>query len=137
MPTPIIRFSTVKIYIYTVKIINHHILHLLGALKHNRQIKSRLLCNVVLCNYLICLFGCHQMQIPLEVVKPLGCQNSNGLQLSLAGDHQLVNASLAVSLCKSWLRRTGNSGELLSNVGWLPIFLLSCTTSRALDLLWP
>ncbi|XP_010672944.2 folylpolyglutamate synthase isoform X1 [Beta vulgaris subsp. vulgaris] len=56
-----------------------------------------------------------QLRIPLEVVKPLGSQNINGLQLSLAGDHQLVNASLAVSLCKSWLRRTGNSGELLSN----------------------
>ncbi|XP_021741093.1 folylpolyglutamate synthase-like isoform X2 [Chenopodium quinoa] len=50
----------------------------------------------------------HQLRIPLEVVQPFSCGQLNGLQLSLAGDHQYINASLAVSLCKSWLQQTGN-----------------------------
>ncbi|KAL2923443.1 Folylpolyglutamate synthase [Bienertia sinuspersici] len=56
-----------------------------------------------------------QLKIPLDVVQPLSCRELHGLQLSLAGDHQFVNASLAVSLCKSWLQRTGNLEKLFSN----------------------
>ncbi|XP_056691276.1 folylpolyglutamate synthase isoform X3 [Spinacia oleracea] len=56
-------------------------------------------------------------KIPLEVVQPLTRGELNGLQLSLAGDHQFVNASLAVSLCKSWLRHTGNSEKVFTNDG--------------------
>lgn len=73
--------------------------------------------------HLICLFFSHLLQIPLEVVQPLTRGELNGLQLSLAGDHQFVNASLAVSLCKSWLRHTGNSEKVFTNVGWL-LFVL-------------
>lgn len=58
-----------------------------------------------------------QLRIPLEVVQPLSSGELNGLELSLAGDHQFVNASLAVSLCKSWLRRTGNLEKLLTHDG--------------------
>ncbi|GMH20180.1 hypothetical protein Nepgr_022021 [Nepenthes gracilis] len=47
-----------------------------------------------------------QLMVPLEVVPPLSCQKLNGLKLSLAGDHQFVNAGLAVALCKSWLQCT-------------------------------
>ncbi|XP_021853510.1 folylpolyglutamate synthase isoform X5 [Spinacia oleracea] len=57
------------------------------------------------------------LRIPLEVVQPLTRGELNGLQLSLAGDHQFVNASLAVSLCKSWLRHTGNSEKVFTNDG--------------------
>ncbi|XP_021744544.1 folylpolyglutamate synthase-like isoform X1 [Chenopodium quinoa] len=57
----------------------------------------------------------HQLRIPLEVVQPLSCGQLNGLQLSLAGDHQYVNASLAVSLCKSWLQQTGNLKKVFTN----------------------
>jgi hypothetical protein len=33
------------------------------------------------------------------------------LKLGLAGDHQYINAGLAVALCQSWLRRTGHSED--------------------------
>lgn len=56
-----------------------------------------------------------QLKVPLEVVSPLNSGELNGIQLSLAGDHQSVNASLAVSLCKSWIQRTGNWEKLFSN----------------------
>ncbi|CAO2822272.1 unnamed protein product [Amaranthus hypochondriacus] len=58
-----------------------------------------------------------QLKIPLEVVQPLSSEELNGIQLSLAGDHQFVNASLAVSLCKCWLRRTRNMEKLFVNDG--------------------
>ena len=45
---------------------------------------------------------------------------SDGLELSLAGDHQFVNAGLAVSLCKCWLQRTGNWEKLLEKVACIP-----------------
>jgi len=43
----------------------------------------------------------------------------------LAGDHQYINASLAVALCHSWLRRTGHSEdfnltESATEEGYLP-----------------
>lgn len=63
------------------------------------------------------------MQIPLEVVAPLTLEKLNGTRLSLSGDHQLSNAALAVSLCKSWLRSTGNWKRLFEDVGTL--FILS------------
>ncbi|KAJ8565103.1 hypothetical protein K7X08_001563 [Anisodus acutangulus] len=50
----------------------------------------------------------NELMIPLEVVAPLTLEKLNGTRLSLCGDHQLSNAALAVSLCKSWLRSTGN-----------------------------
>ncbi|KAJ8449811.1 hypothetical protein Cgig2_001467 [Carnegiea gigantea] len=55
-----------------------------------------------------------QLEIPLGVVSPLRCEVLNGLQLSLAGDHQFINAGLAVALCKSWLQHTGNWGKLFA-----------------------
>uniref|UniRef100_A0A7C9DEG4 Folylpolyglutamate synthase n=2 Tax=Opuntia streptacantha TaxID=393608 RepID=A0A7C9DEG4_OPUST len=55
-----------------------------------------------------------QLGIPLGVVSPLRCEDFNGLQLSLAGDHQFINAGLAVALCKSWLQHTGNRGKLFA-----------------------
>lgn len=49
-----------------------------------------------------------ELTVPLTVAEPLSCEELKGLKLSLSGDHQLTNAGLAVSLCKSWLKRTGN-----------------------------
>lgn len=64
------------------------------------------------------------MKVPLQVVAPLTYKRLNGVKLSLSGDHQLVNAGLAVSLCKSWLKTTRNWGKLFQNVSshvWFPL----------------
>lgn len=47
----------------------------------------------------------------MEVVAPLDCRKMDG-KLSLSGDHQFINAGLAVSLSKCWLQRTGNWEKL-------------------------
>ncbi|KAF3442479.1 hypothetical protein FNV43_RR16395 [Rhamnella rubrinervis] len=54
-----------------------------------------------------------QLVVPLEVAPPVDDKKLGGLELSLAGDHQYINAGLAVSLCKCWLQRTGNWEKLL------------------------
>ncbi|KAK6941765.1 hypothetical protein RJ641_027142, partial [Dillenia turbinata] len=56
-----------------------------------------------------------ELMVPLEVTLPLDNKKLDGLKLSLAGDHQLVNAGLAVSLCKCWLQSTGNWDKLFLN----------------------
>ncbi|KAJ6870435.1 hypothetical protein NC652_036165 [Populus alba x Populus x berolinensis] len=53
-----------------------------------------------------------ELMVPLKVVEPLDSKALNGLKLSLSGDHQFSNAGLAVSLCRSWLQRTGNCEKL-------------------------
>ena len=58
------------------------------------------------------------LQVPLKVVEPLDSKALNGLKLSLSGDHQFSNAGLAVSLCKSWLQRTGNWEKLFQKVSF-------------------
>ncbi|XAR68462.1 Tetrahydrofolate synthase [Bertholletia excelsa] len=58
-----------------------------------------------------------ELMVPLKVVAPLDHEKLDGLKLGLSGDHQFVNAGLAVSLCKSWLRRTGNWEKLFQNDG--------------------
>ncbi|GMP86617.1 hypothetical protein CsSME_00039328 [Camellia sinensis var. sinensis] len=59
-----------------------------------------------------------EKMVPLEEVAPLDPKILGGLKLSLSGDHQFINAGLAVSLCKSWLRSTGNWEKLFQNVTW-------------------
>nr|GEU31264.1 folylpolyglutamate synthase isoform X1 [Tanacetum cinerariifolium] len=56
-----------------------------------------------------------ELEVPLQVVEPLTYKRLNGVKLSLSGDHQLVNAGLAVSLCKSWLNTTRNWEKLFQN----------------------
>ncbi|KAL5745550.1 hypothetical protein ACOSP7_026696 [Xanthoceras sorbifolium] len=56
-----------------------------------------------------------ELSVPLEVAAPLDDENLKGLKLGLSGDHQLINAGLAVSLCKCWLRRTGNWEKIFHN----------------------
>ena len=50
------------------------------------------------------------LQIPLQVVPPLDSHLLNCLRLGLGGEHQYLNAGLAVALCSSWLQRTGHVG---------------------------
>ncbi|KAL5546442.1 hypothetical protein UlMin_006129 [Ulmus minor] len=56
-----------------------------------------------------------ELLVPLEVSTALDHKKLDGLELSLAGDHQFINAGLAVSLCKCWLQRTGNWEKLFKN----------------------
>ncbi|KAL7097808.1 hypothetical protein ACP275_10G166300 [Erythranthe tilingii] len=57
------------------------------------------------------------ISVPLEVVAPLNRSKLKGKELSLSGEHQFTNAGLAVALCKSWLRRTGNWEKLFQHAG--------------------
>ncbi|CAN6719109.1 unnamed protein product [Malus baccata var. baccata] len=52
------------------------------------------------------------LAVPLGVVPPLECEKMDGFKLSLSGDHQSINAGLAVALSKCWLQRTGNWEKL-------------------------
>ncbi|XVF56229.1 hypothetical protein PTKIN_Ptkin06aG0102000 [Pterospermum kingtungense] len=56
-----------------------------------------------------------ELMVPLEVAVPLDSEKLGGIKISLSGDHQLINAGLAVSLCKCWLQRTGNWGKIFHN----------------------
>ncbi|XP_043723302.1 folylpolyglutamate synthase-like isoform X2 [Telopea speciosissima] len=56
-----------------------------------------------------------KLMVPLQVAPPLDPEKLNGVKLSLSGDHQFINAGLAVALCRCWLQSTGNSKELFEN----------------------
>lgn len=62
----------------------------------------------------------NEFQVPLEIAAPLDQKMLEGKKLSLSGDHQFINAGLAVSLCKCWLRRTGNWEKINQNVRYTP-----------------
>lgn len=62
--------------------------------------------------------------MPLEVAAPLDYKRLNGLNLSLSGDHQFINAGLAISLCKCWLQVTGNWKKLLENVSEILMLMI-------------
>ncbi|KMT18409.1 hypothetical protein BVRB_2g025580 [Beta vulgaris subsp. vulgaris] len=49
-----------------------------------------------------------KLNVTLQVTSPLDHNMLNGSQLGLGGEHQFVNAGLAVALCSSWLQRTGH-----------------------------
>ncbi|XP_077219430.1 DHFS-FPGS homolog C isoform X2 [Tasmannia lanceolata] len=75
-----------------------------------------------------------ELMIPLEVASPLHPNKLNGLKLGLAGDHQYINAGLAVALCRCWLQSTGHLKELFSNANqdtYLPdAFLRGLSTAN-------
>lgn len=48
------------------------------------------------------------LQVPLQVAPPLDSNLLNGLKLGLEGEHQYINAGLAVALSSKWLQRTGH-----------------------------
>ncbi|RDX78244.1 Folylpolyglutamate synthase, partial [Mucuna pruriens] len=49
-----------------------------------------------------------QLNVPLEVVTPLDAKLLNGLRLGLEGEHQYINAGLAVALSSTWLKMNGH-----------------------------
>ncbi|CAN1170745.1 Folylpolyglutamate synthase [Linum perenne] len=48
------------------------------------------------------------LNVDLQVVHPLDANLLNGLKLGLEGEHQYVNAGLAIALFFNWLKRTGH-----------------------------
>ena len=52
-------------------------------------------------------------QIPLEIAPPLeSCDDPSAISLGLAGDHQRINAALAVALCQRWTQRAGPKAQV-------------------------
>ncbi|KAL8232031.1 hypothetical protein R6Q57_001809 [Mikania cordata] len=49
-----------------------------------------------------------QLDVSLQIANPLDSKLLNGLNLGLVGDHQYVNAGLAIKLCSTWLQNTGH-----------------------------
>ncbi|GLT89092.1 hypothetical protein SLE2022_070920 [Rubroshorea leprosula] len=49
-----------------------------------------------------------KLDVHLQVAQPLDKSLLNGLKLSLEGEHQYVNAGLAIALSSTWLQRTGH-----------------------------
>ncbi|RWR86143.1 Folylpolyglutamate synthetase [Cinnamomum micranthum f. kanehirae] len=53
-----------------------------------------------------------QLGISLQVATPLDICLLNGQQLGLAGEHQYLNAGLAIALCYTWLQKTGQTAGI-------------------------
>lgn len=53
-------------------------------------------------------FCWYRLQVPLKVATPLDPHLLIGQHLGLHGDHQYVNAGLAIALSSTWLQRTGH-----------------------------
>ncbi|GLT75469.1 hypothetical protein SLA2020_471920 [Shorea laevis] len=49
-----------------------------------------------------------KLDVHLQVAQPLDKSLLNGLKLSLEGEHQYVNAGLAIALSSTWLQKTGH-----------------------------
>ncbi|KAL0404149.1 UNVERIFIED_CONTAM: Folylpolyglutamate synthase [Sesamum radiatum] len=49
-------------------------------------------------------------KVNLEIAAPLDSSLMSGLHLGLEGEHQYMNAGLAIALCSTWLQRTGHVG---------------------------
>lgn len=68
------------------------------------------------------------LQIPLHVVSPLDSGALKDQHLGLGGEHQYINAGLAISLSRAWLKETGNTEginfeDTVSLIGWCISFL--------------
>ncbi|KAI3508535.1 hypothetical protein L1887_23543 [Cichorium endivia] len=75
------------------------------------------------------------LDVPLQVANPLDIKLLNGLHLGLVGDHQYLNAGLAVKLCSTWLQRTGHLEEAgsMDQTSSLPEQFIKGLTSAALQ----
>ncbi|CAK7325761.1 unnamed protein product [Dovyalis caffra] len=49
-----------------------------------------------------------KLNVHLQVAQPLDAKLLNGLKLRLEGEHQYLNAGLAIALSSTWLQRTGH-----------------------------
>ncbi|XP_045786959.1 folylpolyglutamate synthase-like isoform X3 [Trifolium pratense] len=75
-----------------------------------------------------------KLNVPLQVVPPLDAKLLNGLTLGLEGEHQYLNAALAIALCSTWLKRTGNIGDAyLERTDTLPEQFIKGLTSASLQ----
>ncbi|KAL6980602.1 tetrahydrofolate synthase, partial [Sarracenia purpurea var. burkii] len=72
--------------------------------------------------------------VPLKVAPLLDVNLLNGLQLGLDGEHQYLNAGLAIALCSTWLQRTGHiEVNYLDQTNSLPEQFLKGLTNATLQ----
>ncbi|XP_050210116.1 folylpolyglutamate synthase isoform X2 [Mercurialis annua] len=73
-----------------------------------------------------------KLDVPLQVAPPLDPSLLNGLKLGLEGEHQYLNAGLAIALSSKWLQSTGHvEVDYLVQNGPLPEqFIRGLTTAR-------
>ncbi|KAK3410087.1 hypothetical protein EUGRSUZ_J02122 [Eucalyptus grandis] len=75
-----------------------------------------------------------QLDVNLQVALPLDANLLNGLKLGLVGEHQFLNAGLAVALCCTWLQRTGHQDiNCLQQMSNLPEQFIKGLTSASLQ----
>ncbi|KAM7270941.1 hypothetical protein ACFE04_030155 [Oxalis oulophora] len=72
-----------------------------------------------------------KLDVPLKVTAPLDSRLLNGKKLGLEGEHQYINAGLAVALSSTWLQRTGHAklGELQQTTSLPEQFIKGLTTA--------
>lgn len=84
--------------------------------------------NVISNDHIINIVDFILLQIPLHVVSPLDSGALKDQHLGLDGEHQYINASLAISLSRAWLKETGNTEginfeDAVSLISWCISFL--------------
>ncbi|XP_017219060.1 folylpolyglutamate synthase isoform X3 [Daucus carota subsp. sativus] len=74
------------------------------------------------------------LDVPLRVATPLDPNLLNGQYLGLHGDHQYVNAGLAIALSSTWLQKTGHLNfNYLDGTSSLPEQFIKGLTTAALQ----
>ncbi|KAL8257522.1 hypothetical protein R6Q59_029563 [Mikania micrantha] len=73
-----------------------------------------------------------QLNVCLQTANQLDGYLLNGLHLGLSGEHQYVNAGLAIMLCYTWLQRTGHF-EPLDLSSFLPEPFIKGLTTASLQ----
>ncbi|XVF75267.1 hypothetical protein PTKIN_Ptkin13bG0173900 [Pterospermum kingtungense] len=74
-----------------------------------------------------------ELNVHLQVAPPLDASLINGLKLALEGEHQYLNAGLAVALCSTWLQRTGHPITNMNQIGSLPEQFIKGLTTASLQ----
>ncbi|KAA3478285.1 folylpolyglutamate synthase [Gossypium australe] len=74
-----------------------------------------------------------KLNVNLQVAHPLDANLLNGLKLALEGEHQYLNAGLAVALCSTWLQRTGHPIINFNQTGPLPEPFIKGLTTASLQ----
>ncbi|XP_043695944.1 folylpolyglutamate synthase isoform X3 [Telopea speciosissima] len=75
-----------------------------------------------------------ELDVPLQIVTPLDISLLNGLELGLVGEHQSINAGLAIALCRTWLQKTGHlEGMYLDQPSSLPEQFIRGLTTASLQ----
>ncbi|XP_043716524.1 folylpolyglutamate synthase-like isoform X2 [Telopea speciosissima] len=75
-----------------------------------------------------------ELDVPLQIALPLDRNFLHGLDLGLVGEHQYINAGLAIALCRTWLRKTGHlEGTYLDQPSSLPEQFVRGLTTASLQ----